>query len=1835
MHYPNDGRCRRTTARFLIAALAAAAILAIPATILSQGASHSNSGFFISNHGQWDDAARFRAETPGALVWLTDTGIHYEILRSDGPSGAVTSSIDDFEAPMDVPPTVTSFRVRFGGADHVVTPVSVGPIVHRCNWIIGDQFSDWVTNVPAFTAVRYEHIWDGISLEHYDAGGALEYDFVVQPGADPEDIILEFSGIGGLHLAASGDLLIEMPFGTLRQKAPIAYSGREQRSVACRFVIEDDRRIRFNLPDGYDTTQALRIDPVLIYSTYIGGAADDVGRGIAVDDGGHVYVTGYTWSTDFPVQNEYQNDQPNQDVVISKFNPDGDSLLWSTYLGGTNSDFGYALALDTGGVVIAGVTASSNFPVADEIQSYQGGKDIFVCELSTEGDSLCWSTYIGGNADDEVYGLAIDSDQRPCITGRTYSSGFPVWQAYQNTLQGTTDAFVTRLSSSGTAISYSTFLGGASYETGYGVAVDSDNNLYACGYTLSGDFPVLNAFQSDQGSSDCFVTRLNESGDSLIWSTYLGGSSGEIAYALDVDGFGAATVAGYTLSSDFPLRNPIQSSRQGISDAFAVKINPAGDSLVWSTYLGGAGAEAAYGVFLSPTGEPYLTGYTSSSDFPLKDPLQGIHGGQRDGFAALVCSTGDSLYWSTYLGGSDDEIAYGLHLDGTSMLHITGYTASSDFPTNNPFDSTANGSQDIFVSRLRGPNQAPIALCADVTAYADSSCLADATIDNGSYDPDGDPVSLEQIPPGPYGYGLTSVSLVVSDAALVDTCQAVVTVVDTTHPVLSCPGATAVAADPGVCEAVVDIEIVASDNCGAVDVSTTPPMGSVFPLGITTVEAVATDDAGLSDTCYFDVTVLDEEPPQAICPSDTTVQSDPGECSAVVDFTADVIDNCSVSSLTANPPSGSTFPVGTTTVTLIATDSADLADTCYFDVTVQESEPPIVICPDDTVVGTAPGACDAVVDFTVDATDNCGLSDVTAQPPSGSSFSLGVTTVAVIATDNAGLADTCHFDVTVQDTEAPVAICPGDTTVAAEPGACSAVVEFTVDADDNCAIDNIIADPPSGSTFMFGITSVMVVATDSAGLSDTCHFDVTIEDTEPPTALCPGDTLVAVEPGACHAAVDFVIDASDNCAIDTVWADPPPGSAFGVGTSAVMVIAVDEAGLADTCYFGVTVVDDVAPTAICPSDTSVGTDPGQCSAVVDFALNATDNCAEADLAADPPSGSTFSLGVTTVTVIAVDNSGLTDTCYFYVTVEDTEPPTAICPSDTTVAADPGACQAVVDFSLDGSDNCGLASVAADPPSGSVFAIGTTVVTVIATDEAGLADTCSFDVIVVDGEPPTAICPEDLTIGSDPGQCQATVEFTLDATDNCGVASISADPPSGSVFPLGTSSVQVVAVDNAGLADTCFFDIAVEDTDPPTAICPDEVTVPNDPGECNAIVAFDLEGDDNCGLSGISSEPPSGSAFEIGTTQVTVIATDNAGLTDTCFFDVVVEDTEPPVVTCSGDTTVETTPGECGAMVAYNYDYSDNCGGVTVSAAPPPNSIFGIGSHRVEIVATDAGGLADTCFLFVTVVDTEPPTVTCPSDFSVDNDPNECGAIVDFTVARTDNCGLPSLETEPASGSFFPVGTSIVTAIATDDAGLADTCFFNITVNDTQPPVALCPGDTGVGAPSGQGEVMVEFVVLGDDNCPGATAIADPPSGSLFPIGTTGVVVVAADAVGLTDTCDFAITVTPTDTDGDGVPDGEDNCPTVANPSQEDTDEDGVGNACCCLVRADCDHDGAGPDIADLVYLVTFMFESGPEPGCPEEGDINGDSDGPDIADLVFLVTYMFQNGPNPPACPSI
>lgn len=1035
---------------------------------------------------------------------------------------------------------------------------------------------------------------------------------------------------------------------------------------------------------------------------------------------------------------------------------------------------------------------------------------------------------------------------------------------------------------------------------------------------------------------------------------------------------------------------------------------------------------------------------------------------------------------------------------------------------------------DTFIVSVED-SEPPVATCpADITQTADpSECGAVVTFASSVTDNcPGATITCVPASGSFFPVGTTTVTCTATDGAgNQDVCTFTVTVTDDEEPVSLCPADVTQTADPNACGAIVSFTADVTDNCAGATVACAPASGSFFPVGATTVTCTATDAAGNSAICTFSVTITDDEDPVALCPADITQSADPNACGAAVTFTADVTDNCPGATVACAPASGSFFPVGVTTVTCTATDTAGNIATCTFTVTITDDEDPVALCPAAITQTADPGACGAVVSFTADVTDNCPGATAACVPASGSIFPVGTTTVTCTATDAAGNAAACTFTVTITDNEAPVALCPADITQTADPDECGAVVSFTADVTDNCPGATVDCVPASGAIFPVGTTTVTCTATDAAGNTGACTFTVTVTDDQAPVVQCPADITQAADAGVCGAVVTFAAGVTDNCPGATVICAPASGSFFDVGTTTVTCTATDAAGNTATCTFTITVTDNEAPVANCPADITQSVDAGQCGAIVAFAATATDNCPGASVACAPPSGSFFPVGATTVTCTATDAAGNTGSCSFTVTVTDDEPPVATCPADITQAADAGGCDAVISFTATVSDNCPGATIACAPPSGSAFPVGTTTVTCTATDAAGNTSTCSFDVTVNDGEPPVATCPADITQSVDAGLCGAIITFSASASDNCPGATVACAPPSGSLFPVGVTTVTCTATDAAGNTGVCSFTVTIIDNEPPVATCPADITQSAAAGQCGAMVDFTATASDNCPGATVTCAPPSGSFFPVGATTVTCTATDAAGNTATCTFTVTVTDDEPPVATCPADVTQSADAGLCAAVVSFVATVTDNCPNATVMCSPPSGATFPAGSTTVTCTATDAAGNTDTCSFTVTVTDDEPPVATCPADITQPADPGECGASITFAATATDNCPGVAVTCSPPSGTLFPIGTTTVTCTATDGAGNQDVCTFSVTVTDASAPVAQCPADITQAADSGMCGAVVTFTADASDNCPGATVICSPASGSFFDIGPTTVTCTATDAAGNVDTCTFTVTIT--------------------------------------------------------------------------------------------------------------
>ncbi len=579
--------------------------------------------------------------------------------------------------------------------------------------------------------------------------------------------------------------------------------------------------------------------------------------------------------------------------------------------------------------------------------------------------------------------------------------------------------------------------------------------------------------------------------------------------------------------------------------------------------------------------------------------------------------------------------------------------------------------------------------------------------------------------------------------------------------------------------------------------------------------------------------------------------------------------------------------------------------------------------------------------------------------------------------------------------------------------------------------------------------------------------------------------------------------------------------------------------------------------------------------------------------------------------------------------DDPLPPTAICPPDTTVDADSGQCGAVVLYTAHVSDNYPGATVSCLPASGSFFPIGTTGVICIAVDAMENADTCSFDVTVVDTEPPVIECPGDFSLVADPLVCNVSLTYSVSVTDNCPGTTITCDFPPLTYFPVGITPVTCTAVDASGNTDTCGFTVTVIDTEPPRLQLPANMTVPNDSDLCGANVNFQATAIDYCSAASVACSPPSGSFFTLGDNEISCVAVDVFGNADTGSFVITVIDTTPPVLDYPEAITAASDTGVCAAIVSYDVTAIDNCSEPEVLCQPPSGSLFPSGSSNVVCTAVDSAGNTDTVSFPVTVVDTQPPVISPPSDTVFANDPDECGTIVSYDAAVVDNCGEATISCQPPSHSYFPVGASPIVCIAADNSGNVDTATFTLIVVDTTSPTVTCPGDIAVMNDSGAYGAVVFYSPSADDNCPDVAFNSVPSSGSFFDIGEHEVVVTAEDAAGNGSDCLFHVTVTLNDPDGDGFPNWDDNCPGDFNPDQADSDGDNIGDV-CDWQYGDPNRDDR-INITDVVYLITYIFRTGPSPDPVESGDANCDAR-VNIADAVFLINYVFASGPEP-SCP--
>lgn len=677
---------------------------------------------FEANHGQTDRQVKFLSRGHGYSLFLTPSEAVLRVQKAASPSEKAAQSV---------------VRMKLVGGNPQAASRGVEPRPGRLNYLLGSDPSKWQRNVPLYGRVAFESVYPGIDLVYYGNQGKLEYDFVVEPGADFSPIRLAFEGARRVETDAAGNLLLHTEAGEVRQRKPVVFQEIDGRRIPIegKYICLNEREVKFAV-GAYDRSAELVIDPILEYSSYLGGADSDEAFGVAVDASRNAYVIGTSASALFPSTTGAFDTvtDASGDAFVTKLDASGSNIVYSTFIGGNSFDIGKAIVVDNAGQAhITGQTLSTNFPAVNAVQATKNtGSDAFIAQLSADGGNVNFSTFLGGTGPEIGVGIGIDGTGAIYVGGVTKSTDLVTTAgAVDTTYNGVDDLFLTKLPSNGSAFTYLTYLGGADRDEVHGLAVDASGHVFLTGLTLSNDFPTASPLQASLGGSqDAFITKVHPTGQSLIYSTYLGGRFGEAGYDIALDATGAAYVVGEVGSDDFPTTGlAYDQSRSGATDAFLTKLNALGSSLVYSTYLGGNLFDSGRSVDVDSVGNAWVTGNTSSSSFPTRNPEQAVLLGTSDCFVTKFNTNGSSISYSTYLGGSGAELGHAVDVDDNGDAYVAGATVSANWPTVNPVfgpgiyegDVFHGGAKDAFICKISdppAPPTAPFALTATAAGIA-------------------------------------------------------------------------------------------------------------------------------------------------------------------------------------------------------------------------------------------------------------------------------------------------------------------------------------------------------------------------------------------------------------------------------------------------------------------------------------------------------------------------------------------------------------------------------------------------------------------------------------------------------------------------------------------------------------------------------------------------------------------------------------------------------------------------------------------------------------------------------------------------------------------------------------------------------------------------------------------------------------------------------------------------------------------------------------------------------------------------------------------------------------
>ncbi len=685
---------------------------------------------FVPNVGQTDAPARFEVRgVSGTLTFAPQEIVLTLPGTQDAPNAETISNVDQ------------TLRLRFVGANPVPVLEGGSSLPGEANYYLGGDSAQWYTNLPTYADISYRQLYPGIDLRYEGTDGQLKSTFIVAPGANPTRIRWQYSEAEAVTLDNAGNLQIGLPGEAhVVEQAPVAWQEIDGRRVpiSVAYAIAGDGSVGFAL-GSYDTAAPLTIDPTIVYETIIGGATS--GYDIAVDGAGNAYIIARVYDT-------------NNDVMVAKLSADG-TLLYTTFLRGSKGDFGGGIALDdSGSVYIAGSTDSADFPILNAIQSQKNGvtRDAFIAKLAGQDGSLLFSTYFGGSRSDEIHDITLNSAGQIYLVGYTESTDFPTLNPIQGGLNLNQcfceDVFVTKLSPDALTVLYSTYLGGSFEDYGESIALDANDNMYITGRTQSDDFPTQAAIQPNRAGQyqdeDLFVAKIAANGDSLVYSTYLGGDNWDRVRRIAVDGTGNAYLAGTTRSRNFPTTSGAFQEQfvggildcgtsgfggpRDCDDMFVTKLLPDGSALAYSTYLGGGLDDVSDGVAVDSSGRVLVVGYTQSADFPP----DGGSGLDVNIIVAKLNASGSDLFYTVKINSPVANTSHGIALDNSDNVYITG---------------GQNVPSQLYVAKISddgappptptpSTNQPPVA-AASANPQSGAAPLSVQFSSDGSHDPDG------------------------------------------------------------------------------------------------------------------------------------------------------------------------------------------------------------------------------------------------------------------------------------------------------------------------------------------------------------------------------------------------------------------------------------------------------------------------------------------------------------------------------------------------------------------------------------------------------------------------------------------------------------------------------------------------------------------------------------------------------------------------------------------------------------------------------------------------------------------------------------------------------------------------------------------------------------------------------------------------------------------------------------------------------------------------------------------------------------------------------------------